>query len=514
MVDKQHKKLETRTPLLEVKDFSVAFRQYEQGLREIDVQVIHQLDVTIYPGEIVAVVGASGSGKSLLADAILGILPEHATTKGEIFYDGSPLTRKRQHALRGKEIALIPQSVNALDPLMKTGKQVQAVIGGRGSKKRVVQEAAFRDVGLPKGSGQLYPFELSGGMTRRVLATTAMVSDARLIIADEPTPGLDPLVLEETIHQLKQLITAEKGMMFITHDIDVALKMADRIVVFYGGKTVEIAETGAFSGEGELLQHPYTRALWHALPQNAFAANPSVVENTSPGKGKQGSEKHVATSKHTGIQADAGQAGSGLEMKGLSFHYPGQPWLFQDVHLTIKPGEIVGLFGYSGSGKSTLAQVISGYKQPLAGKITADGAIPQPNGVHPVQLVWQHPEKAINPRWRLKKLLEERPALGPELLETLGIQETWLSRWPSELSGGELQRFCLARALAGGVRYIIADEITTMLDAVTQAHIWQTMRDLVKTRGIGVLAISHDRLLLERVADRIIDFNELSGVHT
>lgn len=509
-MDNQHIKTEVRTPLLEVKDFSLMFKQYEQGLRETDLQVIHQLDVTIYPGEIVAVVGASGSGKSLLADAILGILPDHATTKGVLSYDGKPLTRKRQLALRGKEIALIPQSVNALDPLMKTGKQVQAAIAGRTRKKRELQEAAFQNIGLPAGSGELYPFELSGGMNRRVLAATSMVTDARLIIADEPTPGLDPLVLKETVHQLKQLITADKGMMLITHDIDVALQMADRIAVFHEGRTLEIAETEAFSGKGEQLQHPYTKALWNALPQNKFT--PDLDEQTEEVESSDGDEANADAVENVPT-VDGTVPLSGLSIQNLSYHYPGEPWLFHDLHLNIQPGEIVGLFGYSGSGKSTLAQVVSGYIQPLAGKISVDGAALSPNGVHPVQLIWQHPEKAINPRWRLKKLLAERPELDSELLEALGIRETWLTRWPSELSGGELQRFCLARALAGDVRYIIADEMTTMLDAVTQAQIWQTMRQLAKTRGIGVLAISHDALLLERVADRIIDFKDLSGVH-
>lgn len=257
-----------QTPLLEVKDFSVTFRHYQKGLRETKMKVIRKLDLTIHQGEIVAVVGASGSGKSLLANAILGVLPENAETNGTLNYKGEALSQKKQIALRGKEISLIPQSVNALDPLMKTGKQVQTVI--KKKNKRAIQQAIFHKVGLPDTTADRYPFELSGGMARRVLAATAMVSGANLVIADEPTPGLDPEALQETLKHMKQLAADGKGMMFITHDIEVALQLADKIAVFYAGQTVEIAHADDFTGKGEKLRHPYTKALWNALPQNDF----------------------------------------------------------------------------------------------------------------------------------------------------------------------------------------------------------------------------------------------------
>ena len=151
---------------------------------------------------------------------------------------------------------------------MKTGKQVQAVIKDR--NRQAVQEAMFKKVGLAETSSDLYPFELSGGMARRVLAVTAMVSDAKLIIADEPTPGLDPDSLSETINYLKQLANDGKGIMLITHDIESALRVADKVAVFYAGQTVEITNADHFSGKGEKLRHPYSRALWNALPQNDF----------------------------------------------------------------------------------------------------------------------------------------------------------------------------------------------------------------------------------------------------
>lgn len=199
-----------------------------------------------------------------------------------------------------------------------------------------------------------------------------------------------------------------------------------------------------------------------------------------------------------------------LESNGISYHYEGRPWLFRQLHIKIKPGEIVGLYGKSGSGKTTMARIMAGYTSPKEGNVKADGQLyPLKTGPHPVQLVWQHPEKAINPRWRMKKVLAEAGDLDKDLLQTLGINDEWLTRWPGELSGGELQRFCLARALGSHTKYLIADEMTTMLDAITQAQIWQAVLKLVHKRNIGVLAVSHDLHLLERVSDQIINFNDL-----
>ncbi len=260
-----------KKPLLEVKNLSLSFPQYKKGFQESYIQVIRDFELTIRTGEIVAVVGSSGSGKSLLADSILGILPGNAETRGTILFEGAPLTTKRQDQLRGKAISLIPQSVKALDPLMKTGRQVQSIIRDKKTKKRKQQEA-FQKLGLPPDTGEKYPFELSGGMARRVLIATAMVSGAKLIIADEPTPGLDEQAWSETLSHIKQLSRADRGIMFITHDIYAALKIADKIAVFYAGETVEIANKEDFSGKGEQLRHPYTKALWRALPENDFKA--------------------------------------------------------------------------------------------------------------------------------------------------------------------------------------------------------------------------------------------------
>ncbi|UJL48160.1 ATP-binding cassette domain-containing protein [Virgibacillus sp. NKC19-16] len=198
-----------------------------------------------------------------------------------------------------------------------------------------------------------------------------------------------------------------------------------------------------------------------------------------------------------------------LEVQGMTYHYPNELNLFEKLNLSINAGEVVGLFGYSGSGKTTMARLIAGYLKPIAGRINVNGENDFRAGMHPVQLVWQHPEKAINPKWRMRKMLSEAQIMDHELLEALGIKQEWLSRYPSELSGGELQRFCVARALHENTKYLIADEMTTMLDAITQAIIWQSVLKLAKQRNIGILAISHDHQLLQKISDRVVDFEAI-----
>lgn len=258
--------------ILEVENLSISFTQYTNGLEQTNLQVISDLSVTVRSGEVLAVVGSSGSGKSLLAHAILGILPANAKVEGSIYYSGQELTPKRQAQLRGKELALIPQSVNFLDPLMPVGAQVRTSVES-GDRKRLQREV-FDRYGLAQNSEQLYPFQLSGGMARRVLVSTAVLSGAKLVIADEPTPGLDAVAVKETLNHFRQLADTGCGVMLITHGIENALRVADRIAIFYAGTTLEVAPVEDFWGAGENLRHPYTKALWRALPQNDFKPIP------------------------------------------------------------------------------------------------------------------------------------------------------------------------------------------------------------------------------------------------
>ena len=254
---------------------------YDKGLNKKDLEVIHMLTLNVMEGEIVAVVGSSGSGKSILAHAIMGILPNNAKTSGEIKFYNKELDKKSLKELRGNEIAFIPQSVDFLDPLMKIDKQV---IGINGDKKK--QKDIFKKYNLKPEVEQMYPFQLSGGMARRVLITTAVMGNSKLIIADEPTPGLSVDLAMDTLKHFRELADNGCGVLLITHDIDLALNVADRIAVFYSGTIVEIAKVSDFIKGKEALRHPYSKAFIDALPQNEFKPLPGFqpyVGNLSSG---------------------------------------------------------------------------------------------------------------------------------------------------------------------------------------------------------------------------------------
>ncbi len=258
-----------KKPILQVSNLGVSFSQYTKGLRRQNLKVITNLDIELYQGKILAVVGSSGSGKSLLAHAILDILPDNAVTEGEITYKGKLLTKEEQKKLRGKEIVLIPQSVNYLDPLQQVGKQVGISVTDKKKKDSIVSNL-FSKYGLGKKVESYYPFQLSGGMVRKVLLSTALASDAKVIIADEPTPGLDEEALSEVLKDFREFADKGCAILMITHDIQAALKIADSIAIFYAGTTLEVASVSDFDRTGEKLRHPYTKALNRALPNNEF----------------------------------------------------------------------------------------------------------------------------------------------------------------------------------------------------------------------------------------------------
>ena len=259
--------------VLRIEHLSVSFAQYQKGLAKGDLQVIRDLNVSIRRGEITAVVGSSGSGKSLLAHAVLGILPYNASQGGHIYYQGQELGPERIRELRGREIVLVPQSIAFLDPLMKIGPQIRK--GKKDAASREKVKSILEGYSLSPEVGDLYPFELSGGMNRRVLVSTALMETPRLVIADEPTPRLQMKLARRVMEHFRELADAGAGVLLITHDLELATQTADRIVVFYAGSTIEEADAGDFSSE-DTLRHPYSRALFQAMPQNSFTPIPGT----------------------------------------------------------------------------------------------------------------------------------------------------------------------------------------------------------------------------------------------
>ena len=249
--------------------------------------VIEDLSISVHVGEIVAVVGASGSGKTLLADCIMGLYEPNALVTGEVWFDGQNMGADSLATVRGRAggIALVPQSVSHLDPLMRVGKQVEGFSRrGEGSARAARRVKLFERYGLDESVGRMYPFELSGGMARRVLLCCALVDEPKLIIADEPTPGLDLDLAVKALEDFRAFADEGGGVMLITHDIELALRVADRVAVFRDGTIVEETSVASFASP-DLLKHPFSKALWHALPEHDFSWAGAVEGSMQQGFG-------------------------------------------------------------------------------------------------------------------------------------------------------------------------------------------------------------------------------------
>lgn len=269
--------------MLTVSNLSVDFSRYGQAS---STSAIRSLDLEVRSGEILAVVGESGSGKSLLAHAILGLLPANAHVGGEITFQGRSLNQENVKTLRGRDMALIPQSVAYLNPLRRVGGQVlraAALSGLNQDQAATSRDRAFSRYGLAHDVKRLYPHQISGGMARRVLTATATTGHASLVVADEPTTGLDRTTARQSLRHLRELADGDAAVLLITHDILAALDVADNVAVFHSGMVLEIASRTDFS-DITRLRHPYTRALWQALPHNAFTDAPvsTGVKASSP----------------------------------------------------------------------------------------------------------------------------------------------------------------------------------------------------------------------------------------
>ena len=524
-------------PVFQVMNFGVSFSQYENGINRKELHVITDLDIELYEGKILAVVGSSGSGKSLLAHAIMGILPYNASVSGRILFKGSELNEKRLKQVRGRELFLVPQSVTYLDPLLTVGKQIRISMDRNPSAagKSGSVEELLAHYGLAPEVSNYYPHQLSGGMARKVLLVCALAADADVLIVDEPTPGLDEEALQEVLKDFHTLRVDGRSVLMITHDIRAALQIADRVTVFYDGETVETALPEDFQNNGCGLRHPYSRKLIQALPRlrTSSLSDTGTVTEKENGLGRN----HIVSRENAGNVYSKEDASRiviqnqtepliRLRAENIHFQYQNGREVLTGVNFEIRSDEVVGLVAPSGAGKTTFARVLAGYRKPEHGKVLLEQYEEEtdswiqlremnttsekkwPAEYAPVQMILQHPEKAVNPLRKMKNVLEEAGEPAPELLEEAGIRAEWLERWPSELSGGELQRFCLVRVLNERTRFLICDEMTTMLDAVSRAQLWELLCNYAQQRRIGVIIISHDRELVEQLCSRVIDLNK------
>lgn len=507
--------------LLTVEHLTVAYRMYDPRAcfwrpRRVHHDVLRDLTLSVHEGEIVALVGASGSGKSVLADALMGLFDANAVASGEMWFEGRRVASGDLGSLRGHGISLVPQGVSSLDPSMRVGEQVRGE--ARGADRRARKEDArrrmarqrelFEAYGLAPVVERMYPHELSGGMARRVLLMCALMEEPRLLIADEPTPGMDDESAAVAARDLRAFAQDGGGVLLITHDLDFALSVADRLAVFREGTVVEETSVAAFR-RAEALRDPYARELsraWIRLHED----NNWVSGALGDAYGKQDGD------------------GSVLVARDLAFARRNGDAVFAGVDVDLAPGARLALRGASGAGKSTLCRVLAGQLMPSEGAVLVDGEpigdgwgqragrpfrIDRPfkegrsnrtGRACPVQLVSQHSEEAFDPALSLRASLAEAGDVdGPRaghLMRIFSVEGEWLSRRPHEVSGGQLMRVALVRALMASPRVLICDESTASLDLLSQEEIWRAVVDCQESEGFGLIVVSHDASLVERLA--------------
>ncbi|WP_448750927.1 dipeptide ABC transporter ATP-binding protein [Actinomyces sp.] len=544
-------------PLLKITDLEVTFTT-STGV----VPAVRGANLTIYPGQTVAIVGESGSGKSTTAAAVIGLLPGTGkVTGGSIEFDGKELTKmssKEWIELRGSGIGLVPQDpMSNLNPVLRVGTQVKEALLANNIVPR--SEAGERvtelleQAGLPDGErrAKQYPHEFSGGMRQRVLIAIGLASRPKLLIADEPTSALDVTVQRRILDHLETL-TKEMGtaVLFITHDLGLAAERAEQLVVMHRGRIVE-------SGPAlEILQHPqhpYTKRLVSAAPslasariESAHARGITHTEEELTGSAKNASSEEMIRVEHLTkefhIRGAKGEAAKLLAVDDVSF--------------TLRRGKTLAVVGESGSGKSTAANMILHLLEPTSGKIFFDGEDTSEYSEaqlfalrRRLQAVFQNPYGSLDPMYSIYRIIEEplrihsygtkayaqqeverakatgrdpepwavaaleghgeaekklRAERVAELLDLVALPRSAMRRYPNELSGGQRQRVAVARALALNPEVIVLDEAVSALDVLVQNQILHLLNDLQAQLGLSYLFITHDLAVVRQIADDVV----------
>jgi len=486
--------------LLEISNLCLSIHQTE---------ILRNVSLTVDPGEIVAVTGESGSGKSMTALAVMQLLPDLARTTGAIHLNGTNLLTTPEAemcAIRGSAVGMVFQEpMTALNPLKTIGDQVAETVLVHDAMPPARAKERARDmlarVGLPEGRFPLsrFPHELSGGQRQRVVIAMAIVQRPKLLIADEPTTALDVTTQAQILDLLRELVAEfGMGMLMITHDLAVVSDMADRIVVMRKGEVVEQGGTRALFAN---MKHPYTRALFEASGHQVELPN-------LPGKNDPILEVHNAVRDYA------------LPRTKL-FGPREYAHAVRDVSFTIHAGDRVGLVGESGCGKSTLTRAILGLEPLQSGEIRAFGKPVGPN-MNPalrsgLQVVFQDPYGSFNPRHRVARIITEPFHLLPrppedterdtaiaEALLAVGLQPSDTNKFIHEFSGGQRQRIAIARALIIRPELIVFDEAVSALDVSIRAQILDLIAGLSDSHDLSYLFISHDLSVVRTVTDTVM----------
>ncbi|WP_019074866.1 dipeptide ABC transporter ATP-binding protein [Streptomyces hokutonensis] len=483
--------------LLDVENLSVSFGR---GHRP----VVRGVSLSVAPGECVALVGESGSGKSVTARALLGLAGRGARVGADRLeidgVDATGFSERRWRSVRGRRIGMVLQdAMVSLDPLRTIGAEIAEGVtlhrdhAPRDVRRRVVELLVEAGVPEPETRRTEYPHQLSGGLRQRALIASALAADPRLLIADEPTTALDAVVQAQILRLLERVKNEGRGLLLISHDLAVVAQLADRVLVLNDGDVVESGPTAQLL---EAPAHPYTRTLLDSVPTGRRRGGARV-----PGDTLLTAERLVKT--------------YGPSRRGAT---PRRA--LDDVSLTLRAGESLGVVGESGSGKSTLARVLLGLAAPDSGQVrlggepwtTLDERARRPLR-HRVQLIHQDPYAAFDPRFTVARIIGEalprttrrqRTERAARLLEQVGLGADHLRRRPHELSGGQRQRVAVARALAPRPQVLVCDEPVSALDVTVQAQVLDLLVRLREDTGVALVFITHDLAVVQEISDRVL----------
>ena len=471
---------------------------------------VDNVSLELAGGKVLALAGESGSGKSTILNAIAGLLPASAAISGDLRLSGRSgnilAGGADRSGIAGHEIAMIFQNPAAsLNPVMTIGAQLDevamALLNLTRSQARDNTRRLLETVGLAQAGrngrdwAAAYPHQLSGGQKQRVAIAAALVGEPRILLADEPTTALDASVQAQILDLLLHLVD-ERGIsvIFVTHDLAVAGAIADEMMVLKDGRLIE---SGSARDVTAAPQTDYAKMLAAASLPFVHDA-PAAVSGSGPAAGK-------------------GVLGLGNLYRQFAVRGGGSVQALRGVSLDLAPGEIVGLIGESGSGKSTLGRIACGLERADRGALHVDGnPLDFRAQRSPVQMVFQDPLASFNPRQTINRALShplrclggikgsEASRQTERLLDSVGLDPAFGNRRPNELSGGQLQRAAIARALAAKPEFLVCDEAVASLDVSIQAQILDLLEDLKNRDGLGILFISHDIGVVQRIADRTL----------
>ena len=522
-------------PLLEVRDLHVDFTSGGRA-----VHAVRGANLTVYPGQTVAVVGESGSGKSTSAQAVIGLLPGNGrVVGGQVLFDGKDIAHasKREFVeLRGKHIGLVPQDpMSNLNPVWTIGFQVREALAANGlARGRAAKQRAARllaEAGLPDAErrAKQYPHEFSGGMRQRALIAIGLASRPRLLIADEPTSALDVTVQRQILDHLDGL-TRELGtaVLLITHDLGLAAERAEHLVVMYKGQVVE---SGPALQILQDPQHPYTQRLVRAAPSLASQRLRSSAqrEQVTAAAAEHAAQAHAAAVAGSDVGVE--QTRNVIEVEDLTKVFTirgagprGEKLKAVDgVSFAVRRGTTTAVVGESGSGKSTVAQMVLNLLPATSGTVRFDGvdittldARRRFDFRRRVQPIFQNPYGSLDPSFSIFRTIEEpmrvhgtgdaksREARVRDLLDKVALPAGTIRRYPNELSGGQRQRVAIARALALNPEVVVCDEAVSALDVLVQGQILTLLNDLQAELGLTYLFITHDLAVVRQIADDVV----------